>query len=105
MSVGNQYGVICPNCDAGTDLLIRTTADIRLTPHGMEIDDAPLLDSTHVDCLICGWEVTVGDSVRAQQKKVSGSERVQGRLSSSSSLGTLFSVLGLRKAFRQFPPA
>jgi predicted RNA-binding Zn-ribbon protein involved in translation (DUF1610 family) len=63
MSVGNQYGFLCPNCENGTDLLVRTTTDIHLGPQGMEIDHAPLLDSTHVDCLNCGWVGTVGDPV------------------------------------------
>lgn len=79
MSVGNQYGFVCPNCDKGTELLVRTTADIRLMPHGMEIDHAPLVDTTHVDCLICGWEGAVGDLVQVAQKKMSGSERVDER--------------------------
>ena len=62
-----------------SELLVKTTADIRLMPHGMEVDHAPLLDSTHVDCLICGWEGAVGDLVRVEQEKVSGSEEVDER--------------------------
>jgi hypothetical protein len=48
MAVGNQYGYVCPTCDKGTDLLVRVTADVRLMPQGMEIDDAKLLDSSRV---------------------------------------------------------
>jgi predicted RNA-binding Zn-ribbon protein involved in translation (DUF1610 family) len=75
MSDGNPYGFLCPNCDKGTDLLVRTTADIHLRPHGMELDDAKLMDSTHVDCLNCGWAGTVGDLLQDSLKKEPGSER------------------------------
>jgi hypothetical protein len=78
-NTGNKFGFLCPNCDKGTDLLIRTTADIHLRPHGMELDDASLIDTTHVDCLNCGWSGTVSNLVNVATKKEPGSERIDER--------------------------
>jgi hypothetical protein len=75
-NIGNQFGYLCPNCGKGTELLVSATAHLRLMPHGLEIDDASLLDSSAVVCLICGWEGTVGDLAAASFKKGPGSERV-----------------------------
>jgi hypothetical protein len=38
MTVGNQYGYLCPNCDKGTDILITANAEVLLTPTGTDID-------------------------------------------------------------------
>jgi hypothetical protein len=75
MTVGNQYGYLCPNCEKGTELLVRTMAHILLRPRGFEVDDASLLDSSHVDCLICGWEGIVGELGKTSLKKEPRAER------------------------------
>jgi hypothetical protein len=46
-NTGNEYGYLRPNCDRGTDLLVKAMAALLLTPQGMEIDDAKLLDTSH----------------------------------------------------------
>jgi hypothetical protein len=78
MTVGNQYGFLCPNCDKGTEILITANAEVLLTPTGTDIDSGtvPVWNSTSfVDCLYCGWAGKVGDLVNVAIKKESGSER------------------------------
>jgi hypothetical protein len=78
MSVGNQYGYLCPNCDKGTEILITANAEVLLTPTGTDIDSSTAPgwnNSSFVDCLNCGWAGTVGDLLQASIKKEAESER------------------------------
>jgi hypothetical protein len=78
MSAGNQYGHLCPNCYKGTELLITASAEVLLTPTGTDIDTDTIPawnNASYVDCLVCGWEGTVGGLVKVASRKKSTSER------------------------------
>jgi hypothetical protein len=78
MSAGNQYGHLCPNCYKGTELLITASAEVLLTSTGTDIDKEtiPVWNNTsYADCLICGWEGTVGGLLKVAIKKEPISER------------------------------
>ena len=82
MSVGNQYGYVCPNCDRGTELQVTAMVQVLLTYTGTDIDatTTPVWNQTSlVDCLNCGWSGSVGDLATVGIKKEPGSERVAER--------------------------